>query len=70
MELHEAHELKEVFGATAASEAIQNDGWTLLSVTSATYFSDPFNDRAGKLCPCYILGKRKKATASTSNLRI
>lgn len=61
MQLPDAHELKEVYTQRDATAAIQQDGWTLLAVTSV---SNPKNMNA--LCVCYVLGKRKAVESEQS----
>lgn len=56
MELHEAHEVKEVYSPREATDAIQQDDWKLLAVATTT---NPKNQNA--VCVCYVLGKPKKA---------
>lgn len=65
MELHEAHELKEVYNAKDATDAIQQGGWRLLAVTSGMHPDAPVQ----RLGPCYVLGKRKSADPLPSGLR-
>lgn len=55
MQLHEAHEVKEVYTHREANEAIQQDDWKLLAVASTT---NPKN--LNVMCVCYVLGKPKK----------
>lgn len=69
MELHQAHEVKEVYSPQAANAAIQQDGWTLLAVTPATHPDAP----GQRTCVCYVLGKRQKKEIppiSVSSLKI
>lgn len=56
MELHEAHQVKEVYSPREATDAIQKDNWKLLAVAST---SNPKNLNA--MCVCYVLGKSKAA---------
>lgn len=60
MELHEAHDLKEVYSVSDATKAIQQDGWKLLAVTAVNH-PDPLSAiPSGRLINCYVLGKRQK----------
>ncbi|SFL53701.1 hypothetical protein [Azotobacter beijerinckii] len=52
MQLHEAHEVKEVYSPQEANKAIQQEGWKLIAVTSA---SNPKNE--DRMAVCYVLGK-------------
>lgn len=56
MQLHEAHEVKEVYGASAANASIQQ-GWKLLAITAAHDLTDPFGADREKLKTVYVLGK-------------
>ncbi|EOG5640808.1 hypothetical protein ACLE23_004724 [Pseudomonas aeruginosa] len=57
MQLHEAHEVKEVYGASAANAAIVK-GWKLLAITAAHELTDPFSADHDKLKTVYVLGRR------------
>lgn len=53
MEMHEAHEVKEVYSSQQANAAIQQEGWKLLAVTAVT------NPEAPQFVTvCYVLGKK------------
>ncbi|MCY1313264.1 hypothetical protein D9M70_637690 [compost metagenome] len=66
MELHEAHEVKEVYSPQEATAAIQQDGWKLLAVTPASHPQAS----AQRTCVCYVLGKRKPAQAASAPIRM
>lgn len=61
MQLHEAEEVIEVQTAHAANQKLA-EGWILLAVTAT--------GPGGDTRPWYVLGRRKKATASTTSLRV
>lgn len=62
MELHEAYEVIEVYGAQEANKAIQKDGWKLLAIASATSPQAPT-----VVTIYYLLGKRKPVAESSIN---
>lgn len=62
MEMHEAYEVIEVYGAQEANTAIQKDGWKLLAITSAASPQAPTF-----ITICYVLGKRKPVSESSIN---
>lgn len=61
MELHEVDEVIEVQTSHSANQKLA-EGWKLLAVVAT--------GPGGDTRPWYVLGKRKKATASTANLRV
>lgn len=61
MQLHEADEVIEVQTSHTANQKLA-EGWTLLAVVAT--------GPGGDTRPWYVLGRRKKATASTTGLRI
>jgi len=52
MQLSDAVEVTQVFGASRVNELL-TEGWKLLAVTTSTYGEA----KEGKVLPCYILGK-------------
>lgn len=53
MQLHEAFELVEIFGAVEATQYLQKgDGWKLLAVTPVT---SPYSHAS--VGACYVLGR-------------
>lgn len=52
MQLSDAVEVTQVFGAIRVNELL-SEGWKLLAVTTSSYGEA----KEGKILPCYVLGK-------------